>query len=200
MSFWDSLNFLYHLANAGNLLSSSSYFSEPNLDKFLICIMLKPSMQDFKHDLTSMGDERNHLMLAHSWVLLLLGIGMRIDLFQSCGHCWVFQICWHNECKALMVSSFRDLNSSAGISLHPLALLTAVLPKTPWLHTQNVWLWVTNHTIAVIQFIKTFLIQFFHRPPGTDGKLETVRSHQILDTRPHSINKAGTALQLSYSN
>ena len=22
----------------------------------------------------------------------LLGIGMRIDLFQSCGHCWVFQI------------------------------------------------------------------------------------------------------------
>ena len=29
----------------------------------------------------------------------------------------------------LMTSSFRDLNSSAGISLHPLALLTVVLLK-----------------------------------------------------------------------
>ena len=24
---------------------------------------------------------------------------MKIDLFQSYGHCWVFQICWHIECK-----------------------------------------------------------------------------------------------------
>ena len=66
--------------------------------------------------------------LAHSLVLPFLGIGKRIDLYQSCGHCWVFQICWHNECKTLMVSSFRDLNSS-GISSHALALLTVVLLK-----------------------------------------------------------------------
>ena len=67
--------------------------------------------------------------LAHSLVLPFLGTGMRIDLFQSCDHCCVFQICWHNECKTLMASSFRDLNSSAGISLHPLPLLKAVLSK-----------------------------------------------------------------------
>ena len=24
---------------------------------------------------------------------------MNTDLFQSCGHCWVFQICWHIECR-----------------------------------------------------------------------------------------------------
>ena len=50
--------FLYSLANVGNLISSSSFFSKPNLDiwKFLVSIMLKPSMQDFKLDLTSMGD------------------------------------------------------------------------------------------------------------------------------------------------
>ena len=23
---------------------------------------------------------------------------MKTDLFRSCGHCWVFQICWHTEC------------------------------------------------------------------------------------------------------
>jgi len=31
--------------------------------------------------------------LAHSLVLPFLGIWMKIDLFQSRGHCWVFQIC-----------------------------------------------------------------------------------------------------------
>ena len=31
--------------------------------------------------------------LAHSLVLPVLRIGIRIDLSQSCGHCWVFQIC-----------------------------------------------------------------------------------------------------------
>ena len=53
--------FLYDLANVGNLISGSSAFYKPGLDisKFLVCIMLKPSMQDFKHDLTSMGDECN---------------------------------------------------------------------------------------------------------------------------------------------
>ena len=65
----------------------------------------------------------------HSLVLPFLGLGMRIDLFQSCGYCWVFQICWLIESNTLMVSSFTVLNSSTGIPLHPLALLTAVCPK-----------------------------------------------------------------------
>ena len=30
----------------------------------LVCIMLKSSVQDFKHDLTSMGDECNCLMVS----------------------------------------------------------------------------------------------------------------------------------------
>ena len=123
--------FFYNTVNVGNLISSSSSFSKPNLDiwKLLVSIMLKTSMQDFKHDLTSMGDKCDCLMVRYSSVLPFLGIGMRIDLFQSCGYCWVFQICWHNECKTLMASSFRDLNNSAGILLHPLALQTAVLLK-----------------------------------------------------------------------
>ena len=28
--------------------------------------------------------------------LLLFGIGIKIDLFQSYGHCWGFKINWHN--------------------------------------------------------------------------------------------------------
>ena len=46
---------------------------------------------------------------------------MKTDLFQSCGHCWVFQICWHIECSTFTASS-RIWNSSAGIPSPPLAL------------------------------------------------------------------------------
>ena len=65
--------------------------------------------------------------LAGSFILPFLGMRMRTDLFQSCGHWMVFQICCHNECKTLMAFFFRDLNSLAGISSCPLALLIAVL-------------------------------------------------------------------------
>ena len=65
----------------------------------------------------------------HSLVLTFLGIGMRIDLFQTCGHCWVLQICWYIEYNTLIASFFRVLNSPTGIPSHLLALLTAVLLK-----------------------------------------------------------------------
>ena len=57
--------FLCNTADAGNLISSSSSFPKPSLDfwKFLVCIILKPSMLDFKHDLSSMGDECNYPMV-----------------------------------------------------------------------------------------------------------------------------------------
>ena len=49
--------FLYDPVDVGNLISGFSSFSKASLDiwKFLVHIMLKPSMQRFKHDLTSMG-------------------------------------------------------------------------------------------------------------------------------------------------
>ena len=54
---------------------------------------------------------------------------MKTDLFQSCGHCWVFQICWNMECNTFTASSFRIWNSSAGIPSPPLALFVVTLPK-----------------------------------------------------------------------
>ena len=50
------------------------------------------------------------------WTFLafpFFGIGMKTYLFQSCGHCWVFPICWHIETSILTASSFRIWNSSA---------------------------------------------------------------------------------------
>ena len=69
----------------------------------------------------------------HSLALPFFGIGMKTDLYQSCGHCWVFQICWHIECSTFTTSSFRIWNSSTGIPSPPLALFVVMLRPT-WLH------------------------------------------------------------------
>ena len=79
---------------------------------------------------------------------------MKTDLFQSCGRCWVFQICWHIECSTFTASSFRIWNSSTGIPSPPLALFVEMLSKahltshsrisgSRWLIT-SLWLvWIT---------------------------------------------------------
>ena len=54
---------------------------------------------------------------------------MKTDLFQSCGHCCIFQICWHMECNTFTASSFRIWNSSTVILSPPLALFIVMLPK-----------------------------------------------------------------------
>ena len=54
---------------------------------------------------------------------------MKTDLFQSCGHCWVFLICWHSECSSYTASSFRIWNRSAGIPSLPLALFIVMPPQ-----------------------------------------------------------------------
>ena len=69
----------------------------------------------------------------HSLALPLFGIGKKTDLFQSCGHGCVFQICWHIECSTLPASSFRIWNSSTGIPSPPLALLVGCFLRPTWL-------------------------------------------------------------------
>ena len=54
---------------------------------------------------------------------------MKIDLFQSCGHCWVFQICWHTGYSTFTESSLRIRSSSTGILPPPLVLFMVMLPK-----------------------------------------------------------------------
>ena len=74
------------------------------------------------------------MQLCGSLSILLQCFSLRLEwsltLFQSCGHCWVFQICWHIECSTFTASSFRIWNSSTGIPSPPLALFGMMLPKS----------------------------------------------------------------------
>ena len=66
----------------------------------------------------------------YSLALPFFGIGMKTDLFQSCGQCWVFPICWHIVCSSFTALYFRIWKSSTGIPSPPLALFVVILPKT----------------------------------------------------------------------
>ena len=80
-----------------DLSFSSSAFSKSTLNiwKFTVHILLKPGLENFEHYFASMWDECNFAVVWAFFVIAFLGIGMKTDLFQSCGHCWVFQICCH---------------------------------------------------------------------------------------------------------
>ena len=77
-----------------------------------------------------MGSEGHCQVVSTFFSTTLLGTEMKIDLFQSCGYYWTFQICWHMECSTLMSLSFSILNFSPGIPPLPLAFLVVMLPKT----------------------------------------------------------------------
>ena len=118
--------------DVGNLISGFSAFSKSSLNtwKFMVHILLKPGLENFEHYFTSMWDECNCMVVwEHSLALAFFGIGMKTDLFQSCGHCWLFQICWHIERSTFTASSFRIWNSSTGIPSPPLALFIVMLSK-----------------------------------------------------------------------
>ena len=89
------------------------------------------------------------------WHLPFFGIGMKADLFQSCGHRWVFQICWHIECSSFTASSFRISNSSTGIPSPPLALFAMMLSPLDFTF-QDAW-W-SDHTIVIIWVVKIFFL------------------------------------------
>ena len=56
--------FLYDPSNVDNLMSGFSAFSKPSLNiwKFSVHMMLKHSLKDFEHNISSMGDECNSLV------------------------------------------------------------------------------------------------------------------------------------------
>ena len=73
----------------------------------------------------------------HSLALLFFGIGMKTDLFQFCGYCWVFQICCHIVSESCSVvsnslqphglwSPWNSLGQNTGMG--SLSLLQGVFP------------------------------------------------------------------------
>ena len=105
--------------DVGNLISGSSAFSKSNLNiwKFLVRVLLKPQLENFEHNFASKWDECNCAVVWAFYGLAFLWDWNEKCPFQSCDHCWVFQIWWHIECSILTASSFRIWNNSTGNGL-----------------------------------------------------------------------------------
>ena len=131
MFFLEFSCFFCDPVDVGNLISGSSAFSKSSLNiwKFLVHVLLKPRLESFEHYFASVRDEWNCAVIWTFFGIAFLWIGMKTDLFQSCGYCWVSQVGWHIECSTLIASSFRIWNSSTRIPSPPLALFVVVLPN-----------------------------------------------------------------------
>ena len=103
--------------------------SSLNIWMFMVHIFLKRCLENFEHYFTSVWDEGNSAVV---WAFF--GNGMKTDLFQSCGHFWVFQICWHIEWSTFTASSFRIWNSSTGVPSPPPALFVVCFLRPTCLH------------------------------------------------------------------
>ena len=117
--------------DVGNLISGSSDFpkSSLNIQKFTVHVLLKPDLENFEHYFASVWDECNCAIVWAFFGIAFLWDWNENWSLQSCGHCWVFQICWHIECSSFTASSFRIWNSSTGIPSTPLGLFAVMLPK-----------------------------------------------------------------------
>ena len=122
----------YNSTEVGNLISCSSAFSKPSwiIWKFSVYVLSRLGLENFDLYFASLWAECNCLV---AWTLF--GIAFLWDWnekwhFQFCGHCWVFQICWHVECSTFTASSFRIWNSSTEIPSPPLAFFVVMLAKT----------------------------------------------------------------------
>ena len=154
--------FLYDPTNAGNLSSGYSAFFKSSLYvwKFLVHVLLKPSLKDFEHNLTRLWNECNCAVV---WTFL--GIVFWRDWNEN----WPFLVlwplvsfpdCWHFECSSLLSSSsFRIWNSWTGIPSPLLALFVVMLLKAYLTSHSRMSLALGEwNTIMVIQVINIFSV------------------------------------------
>ena len=126
------LCFLYDPRNAGSLISGSSAFSKPSLYiwMFLVHVLLKPSLKDFEHTLTSMQDEH---------ICAVTGTFFCTALIWDWNENWPFPVLWpllnFPNLLAYWLQHFNSIvfmiwNSSSGIPSPLLALFVLMLPET----------------------------------------------------------------------
>ena len=86
-----------------NTVKGFSIVDGPEVDAFLVfpCFLYDPTNVC---NLISLPFLNSACTSGSFQLALSFGIGI-IDLFQTCGHCWVFQICWNIEGSNLPASS-----------------------------------------------------------------------------------------------
>ena len=125
--------------DVGNLIFGSSAFSKSSLNiwKFTVHVLLKPGLENFEHYFASMWDECNCAVVWVFFVIALLWDWNETDLFQFCGHCWVFQICWQICWHRLLNGNHR---SKKTVEEKEIATHSNILAwEIPWTEEPGGW-------------------------------------------------------------
>ena len=96
--------FLYDPVNAGNLISGSSTFSKPSfyIWKFLVHVLVKPSLKDFEYNLNITWNECSYMVV---WTVF--GIAFLWDWNDK----WNFQVLWLLSFPNLMPYCVQHFNT-----------------------------------------------------------------------------------------
>ena len=106
-------------------------------------------------------------------ILPFFWIGMKTDVFQSCDHYLVFQMCWYTDCSTLTASSFRISNSSDGVTSPSLSLLVVMLIKAHLISHSRMSdnRWVTTPSLSLTESLQWIKRKNEHMQPIlTDDK------------------------------
>ena len=121
--------FLYDRSDVGNLISSSSAFSQSSLNiwKFMVQELLKPGLENFEHYFASVWDECNCAVVwaffgiaflwNENWPFLVLWSLLSFPDFLNflCHHskqCFLFRKEWHFSAKCSKLHMFSDVSVS----------------------------------------------------------------------------------------
>ena len=166
MFFWNSLAFLMiqRMLTIWSLVPLS--FLNPAWTSgnswFMYCWSLA-SLENLEHYFPSMWNECNCAVVWTFFGIAFLWDWNETDIFQCCGHWWVFQICWHIDCSTLRASSFKIWNGSTGIPSPTLALFVVMLPKAHLTSHSRIsgFRWVITPSWFFCVFLPT-LLNIFH--------------------------------------
>ena len=105
--FLEFPSFLYDSANVGNLISGSFASSKPRLYiwKFLVHVLLEPSLKDFDHNLTCMWNEHNQMIVWTFFGIALLWDWNENWPFPASGHKLSFSnlgTYWIQHCNSIL--------------------------------------------------------------------------------------------------
>ena len=98
--------FFHDSVDVGNLISGSSVFSKSSLYicKFLVHILLEPSLKDYEHNFASMWNEYNCAVVWTFFGIAFLWNWNENWPFPVLWPLLSFLTCWHIECSTLMAS------------------------------------------------------------------------------------------------
>ena len=164
MFFLELSCFFNDPADVGSLISDSSAFSQTSLNiwRFMVHILLKPGLEKFEHYFTRVWNECNCAVI---WAFF--GIAFLWNWNEN----WPFPVLW----PLLSVSNllaywvqhfhsiiFQDLKQLNWNSITSTSFVRSDAFQGPLDFTfQDIWLYISDHTIMIIWVMKIFFVEFF---------------------------------------